>query len=363
MAPSTTIRAFGWDDDLLEAFARVEDRVYRDDPLGSRLPRPDVRAQLSPKNPFFVEGGEHRAFVAFAGDDPAAEPVGRVVAMRSPRLGQDGLVGFFECVDDAATSGALLDAARAWLRERGVVRTLGPMNFSTWYRYRFVTAGHARGPFLLEPYNPPFYGRLFEAAGFQVHNAYATLRITHTPVPLLEAMHGRCVRRGVVFEPLDLARADEALPMFYDLSKRIFAGKTAYSAISYDEFQGLYRGASAILEPGLSWIARDAGGAPLGFLFAYPDLLEPMRRGDPSSRPETTVLKTIGILPEAPKGLGWALCHLHIVAARERGYRHGLYALMEKWEELLRYMQADARKDQGGAGEVWKEYSLYARGT
>lgn len=359
MGTPPTLRAFQWDDDLLERFVQVEDRVYRDDPIGSRLPRPDARAQLSARNRFFVEGGEHRAFVAFAGD----EPVGRVVAMRSPRLGADGLVGFFECTNDPAASGALLEAAQAWLAERGVARTLGPMNFSTWYRYRFVTAGHERGPFLLEPYNPPFYGPLFEAAGFQVHNAYATLRITHTPVPLLEAMHGRCVRHGVVFEPLDLAQADDALPMFYDLSKRIFAGKTAYSAISYEEFQGLYRGASAILEPGLSWIARDPGGAPLGFLFAYPDLLEPMRRGDPASRPTTTVLKTIGILPDAPKGLGWALCHLHILAARERGYSHGLYALMEKWEELLRYTNAGARDEQGCRGEVWKEYSLFSRGT
>ena len=89
-------------------------------------------------------------------------------------------------------------------------------------------------------------------------------------------------------------------------------------------------------------------------------LLAAAERGDPTARPETTVLKTIGILPEAPKGLGWAMCHLHIEAARERGYRHGIYALMEKWQELLRYAQAD-RRDQGLTGEVWKEYTLYAR--
>lgn len=358
---STSITSFRFDDDLMEPFLEVERVVYRGDPVHGRLPQPDVRAQLSAKNPFFAQGGEHRAFVAFSGE----LPVGRVVAMRSPRLNDEGggplgLVGFFECTDDVETARALLGEATAWLASQGAARVLGPLNFSTWYRYRFVTGGHERGPFLLEPYNAPWYGRLFEAAGFAPFNRYASLRVTHTPVAMLEAMHARCARRGVVFEPLDLSQGDAVLPLFYDLSRRIFAGKTAYSAITFEEFQGLYRGAAAILEPGLSWIARDAQGAPLGFLFAYPDLLEPMRRGDPGARPETTVLKTIGILPEAPKGLGWALCHRHIEAARERGYRHGIYALMEKWEELLRYTQAD-RRDQGLAGEVWKEYTLYAR--
>lgn len=357
----TAITSFGFDDDLMSAFLEVERAVYRDDPVHARLPRRDARAQLSPDEPFFVQGGEHRAFVAFSGE----APVGRVVAMRSPRLALDdgrplGLVGFFECVDDVDAARGLLDEAMAWLAARGVARTLGPLDFSTWHRYRFVTGGHERGPFLLEPYNPPWYGRLFEACGFAPFNRYASLRVTHTPVAMLQAMYARCARQGVTFEPLDLSQGDAALPLFYDLSRRIFAGKTAYSHITFEEFQALYRGATALLEPGLSWIARDARDEPLGFLFAYPDLLEPMRRGDPGARPETTVLKTIGILPEAPKGLGWALCHLHIEAARERGYRWGIYALMEKWQELLRYTQAD-RRDQGLAGEVWKEYTLYSR--
>jgi hypothetical protein len=356
-----SITAFRWDDDLLAAFLRVEERVYERDPVWSRLPRQDVRMQLSPKNPFFAEG-EHRSFVAFEG----ADPVGRVVAMLAPRLIDEegrplGLVGFFECVDRPDVARPLLDTALAWLAERGVARTLGPMNFSTWYRYRFVTGGHERGPFLLEPYNAPWYGRLFEGAGFTPFNRYATLRVSLTPVPMLEAMHGRCARAGVTFEPLDLAQADETLPMFFDLSRRIFAGKTAYSAITLEEFQALYRGASAILEPGLSWIARDRQGAPLGFLFAYPDLLEPMRRGAPTARPETTVLKTIGIVPEAPKGLGWAMTHLHMEAARERGYRFSLFALMEKYHELMRYGGREVRRDEDAVCEVWKEYTLYAR--
>jgi RNA polymerase sigma factor (TIGR02999 family) len=96
-----TITVFRWDDDLLGAFLRVDERVYRKDPFWARLPHPDLRAQLSPRNAFFVEGGEHRAFLAFEGPDP----VGRVVAMRDGggTLSTTGLVheAYLKLVDQS----------------------------------------------------------------------------------------------------------------------------------------------------------------------------------------------------------------------------------------------------------------------
>ena len=104
---------------------------------------------------------------------------------------------------------------------------------------------------------------------------------------------------------------------------------------------------------------------PLGFLFAYPDLLEPLRKrlsGAPGPYAvETTVLKTIGVVGDAPPGLGWALCCLHVQAAREKGYTHALYALMEKTEALTRWSSRKAAGEIGEAGEVWRTYALFGR--
>jgi hypothetical protein len=357
------------DPKLFEEFQKVEGLAYAGDPWFDRLPgaKADPRAQLSPGAPFVLGGGERRAFVALVGGAPAA----RVVALRSPRLVEAdasgaqapvGLVGWYDAVPGeagASASKAVLDAACAWLAARGAKRVVGPMNGSTWFRYRLVTSGFERGPFLLEPYNPARYPAFFAAAGFAPARPYATLRIPLTPVKLLEGSHRRCVAAGVTFEPLDLARAQASLRTFYDLSCRVFAGKTAYSAISWPEFQALYQGAGSILEPGLSLMARDRGGDPIGFLFAYPDLLEPARKG--GGRPTTTVLKTIGALPDGPRGLGWAMTHLHMEAARAAGYTHSLFALMEKYEELLRFANHGARMLEGETGSVWKEYALFAR--
>jgi hypothetical protein len=59
--------------------------------------------------------------------------------------------------------------------------------------------------------------------------------------------------------------------------------------------------------------------------------------------------------------LGWALCHLHIETCRAQGFRYGIYALMEKFEGLLRFSRHGERMLGGETGAVFKRYTLYAR--
>lgn len=348
--------------ELLERFLRLEEALYRDDPVWNQLPRRDVRPLLAAEAPFFRQGGRHRCFLA---EGPGGD-VGRAAAMVSPRLVDEqgrplGLIGLWECADQPLAALALLEAALAWLRAQRVERALGPLDFSTWYRYRFMTGGRENGsPFLLEPWHHPWYPEQWRAAGFVPYREYASLRIPHTPVKLLERAHARARAAGVRFEPLEGADPAERLRLLFDLSRRIFAGKTAYAEIGWEEFQGLYKGSDALLVPGLSWLAFDASGQAAGFLFAYPDLLEPLRKRDPAARVETTVLKTIAADESVP-GLGWALCHLHIEHARQLGMSAGIYALMEKWEELLRFARHRDRMLGGETGQVWRRYTLFQR--
>jgi hypothetical protein len=355
--------AFDDEPDLVEAFAAVEVRLYAADRFWPRLPRRDVRSLLRRDAPFARRGGRCRSFLVMGSRDEAC---GRVTAIVAPWLREAdgrplGLVGLWECTDDAAAARALLDAAVAWLRAHGAARVLGPLDFSTWYRYRFVTEGHARGPFLLDTYHHPWYGTQLADQGFTPARTYATLRAPHAPVAPLARSYARALDAGIRFEPAEQVDLSALLRTVYDLSRRLFAGKTAYSEIDWEEFRGLYAGVEALLAPGLSWLARDGDGRAVGFLFGYPDLLEPLRRGDPTAKPETTVLKTLAVDPGAPPGLGWALVHLHAEHALALGYGTGLYALMEKWQPLLRFAQHPGRMLGGPTGQIWKRYTLFER--
>ena len=65
------------------------------------------------------------------------------------------MFGFFECDDDPEAAAALLDAAEAWLRERGCDRMVGPMDFTMNDEVGILIEGHDLPPMLKQPWHPP----------------------------------------------------------------------------------------------------------------------------------------------------------------------------------------------------------------
>jgi len=76
-----------------------------------------------------------------------------------------GMFGFLELEDDPEVLAALLDAAEAWLRERGRDRMVGPMDFTMNDESGILIEGFDREPFVKQPWHPPYYQRLCEQAG------------------------------------------------------------------------------------------------------------------------------------------------------------------------------------------------------
>lgn len=348
-----TVRALDPDD--LEAFLDLPDEVYRGDPFYCATPRRDVLAGL--RRPEFAES-QH---ALLAEDD--GRPLARAVARRSPSLRDDaglpfGMIGFFEAVEGASgreAAAAVLAEGVRWLRETGAGTIVGPMDGDTWHRYR-LNAGplgsDAEPPFLLEPYNPPFYPDLWEAAGFRVLETYAsTWADTATVARRLEPRHREALAAGYRLRPFAALRFEDELAAIYDLSTRIFAGNFLYSEISEDDFIDLYAGSRAVIDPALIWFAESPQREDVGFLFAYPDLFRAVaamrgRRdltaklrflwhrhglGNTAGRPQAVNVKTLGVLPEHRRsGVGAALMHRVHVEALERGLPRANHCLFRE---------------------------------
>ena len=73
-----------------------------------------------------------------------------------------GNFGFLEVHDDPEAAQALIDAAAAWLRERGCDRMVGPMDFSINEEAGVLIEGFDREPMIKQPWHPPYYQRLLE---------------------------------------------------------------------------------------------------------------------------------------------------------------------------------------------------------
>ena len=143
-------------------------RLYRNEPNWIPPLVAERRAFLDrSKNPFFSHA-EAQFFLALRD----GEPVGRISAHLDRHFnefqGNDwGMFGFFESEDDPAVAGALLDAAQAWLRDRGRDRMVGPMDFTTNDECGLLIEGHERKPLILEGWHHRYYPELLEGWGLR----------------------------------------------------------------------------------------------------------------------------------------------------------------------------------------------------
>ncbi len=117
------------------------------------------------RNPFF-QHADAEYFLARSGD----RVVGRISAQTDRRFNEFhdndwGMFGFFECEDSPEVAAALLDAARAWLRERGRDHMIGPLDFSTNDECGLLVEGYELRPQILENWHHPYYADLLEGQG------------------------------------------------------------------------------------------------------------------------------------------------------------------------------------------------------
>jgi len=271
----------------------------------------------------------------------------RVPPHASQRL---GLVGHYAArSDDAAAS--LLDAACRRLRERGCTLAVGPMDGSTWHRYRFVVERGSEPLFFLDIDQPDAWPRQFERAGFR-----ELARYTSSLNPDLSRRHAReneweaRVRaEGVRLRHLDTSDIEGDLKKIFRVSTASFAHNFLYTPIDEDTFQRMYRPVLAHVRPELVLLA-ERGRDVLGFVFCIPDLMEAKRAG--SAR--TVILKTFAVHPQATKlGLGSHLVASVQRAAFEMGYRRLIVAFMHENNPSLRV--------SGRYGSTIRRYALYCK--
>jgi len=341
----------------LETFLGLVPEVYPVAPT-----RKDVLASLF--RPEFA--GAQKAWVALEDGRPSA----RIVARRSPTLRDEnglpfGMLGFFEALPGSDPA-RLFEASIAWLREIGAGAIIGPMDGDTWHKHRLNVGPWDDPPFLLEPWNPPYYPDLWESNGFTVLERYLSKRVEAGPVAdFLEPKRQAALSAGYRLRRLDPGKFREELRMIYSISVRIFARNFLYTDIPEEEFFALYAGARSLLDPDFVWFAQSPAGEDVGFLFAFPDRFQAVAamrgRRDPlallrfflhRNEADAVNMKTVGVLPEHRRaGLGAALMGQGHRMAREKGFRFANHCLFREGNP--------SGEMDGGTGCVMRKYHLY----
>jgi GNAT superfamily N-acetyltransferase len=264
-----------------------------------------------------------------------------------------GYIGRFDCTD-ATAGGAALDAACSWLAREDCRLAVGPLDGSTWHRYRFVTESSVEPTFSMEPTNPPEWPELWKRAGFSslaTYHSSLNEELTFQD-PLGEEASSRARAAGLSLRPLNMAAFELELRAIFELSLNAFADNYLYTPIAWDEFAGMYSRMKNLLDPRLVLLCDDPGrpGALAGYIMAFPDLLERQRTG----QSQTLILKSMAV------HTGWRSVRLGtwLIAqaqanAKALGMSRSIFALMHDANPSARIGRHYSR--------VIRRYTLFAR--
>lgn len=325
------------------------------------------------KNPFYRHA-ERELFLA----ERAGRVVGRIGAIvnhNHNRRHNDrvGFFGFFECVDEHAVAAALVEAARGYLRGRGMDAMRGPANPSVNDEYGLLVEGFDGPPAVMMPYNPPYYATLLEGCGLRkARDLYAYL-IT-TPETLGNARLKRAhevfqKRSGLTYRSLDMKDFPAEIQRIKKVYNRAWQGNWGEVPMTDEEFDALAADLKHVVMPELVLFAETPAGEVAGFALTLPDINIPLKanrnggllRGlwlllTRRSRIDFCRVLVLGVLPEHQRsGAAGVLFYEYAIRTAKLGYRGG----EASWILEDNLMMNRAAEMMGG--RRYKTYRIYER--
>ncbi|MEL6405674.1 MAG: GNAT family N-acetyltransferase [Chloroflexota bacterium] len=211
-----------------------------------------------------------------------------------------GWFGTFETYDDQETADALLQAAEAWVKERGYNALRGPQSFTTHAETGLLVDGFAH-PVIEMPYNLTYYQRLIEAAGYTPQMDIVSMYF-HRDMEAKTGLGTRLKkladfaqkRYGVRIRKFDTKRKSEEFRLFRDLYNEAWDKNWGFVPMTDAELDDLVENLGMFVEPDLAFFAEIDGKA-VGFSLAVPDFNEMVKKAYPRPGvPEIWSLLQIG---------------------------------------------------------------------
>lgn len=261
----------------LQDFIDLPYQLYKDDPMWIAPLRSEQAAQFVPEKNPMLNHCTYTLFLAKEGD----RVLGRVSAFLDT-LALDhwkqpiGLFGSFECVNDEAVALALLGAAEAWLKEKGMGSMRGPWSFAS-QEWGLVVEGYTPEPVILAPYNPPYYNDFLQKFGLAkakdlkvyVVDARDGYQIPERYLTLTDIVQKRY---GVTTRPANMKDLEKDVATIMDLANVSISDNWGFYPVTQEEARAMAHDLKQVINPNAAIIAEDKDGKPIGFAISLPDV-------------------------------------------------------------------------------------------
>lgn len=226
------------------------------------------------KNPFF----KHADVEYYLARSKEGKILGRVTAhidWNYVRYHSEktGFFGFFDCIEDQGVASALLDRASGFLREKGMNKMLGPMNFSTNDEVGVLVKGFDSMPSIMMPYNYPYYGSLLMECGYRkAKDLFAYYAEYDGKIPgSIERVSERVKKRsGVYLRNLDMKNFQADLSIIREIYNSAWENNWGFIPMTQEEVAYLGNNLKKIVDSKIAFFAC-MEGRHVGFFIAIPD--------------------------------------------------------------------------------------------
>ena len=261
------------------AFVDLAWDVYRDDPAWVPPLKDEVHGLLNPrKNPWF-EHARTQLWLAERGADVVGRISAQVDDLVQEHMGQGtGQWGMFEALD-AEAAAALIATAEDWLRQQGMVRSLGPISLSIWDEPGLEIEGFDEPPTVMMGHHRPQYEGWVEAAGYVKAKDLLTYEVDIAN--WWDATIDRLIKMGeknprIHIRTVDKSRFDEEAQVILGLLNDAWSDNWGFVPLTESEIAYAGRKLKPIIYEELVRVA-EYDGEPVAFMITIPDMNELIR--------------------------------------------------------------------------------------
>jgi GNAT superfamily N-acetyltransferase len=261
-------------------FLKVSYGIYRDDPNWVAPLLMDLKKVFTDANPLF-EHAVMQLWVATRNGQDVGRIAG-IIDRNHNHVAKEAAAffGFFESVDDAVVSRRLFEIVIGWTRQAGLQRLLGPMNPTTNDECGLLVEGFDSPPVIMMTYNPRYYVKLVEAAGFRKAKDLLAFHMDLAKIPMdrLGRIATKIKQRNpnLVFRPVRRKTLAQDLVKIKQIYNAAWQDNWGFVPMTDAEMDFLAARLKPLLMEGIVWMA-EVDHEPVGFLIALPDYNIPLK--------------------------------------------------------------------------------------
>ncbi len=185
-----------------------------------------------------------------------------------------GCFGFFDCINNQEAANMLLDAAAAWLRQRGKEAMDGPVNFGERDKWWGLLIEGFHEPLYGMNFNPPYYRQLLENYGMEIfYNQICMSRHLRPPLaPKFTERHKKISDKGGFrAEMIQLNRMEKYAADFAEIYNKAWAVHEGGKHMSAETALRIFTKMKPVMDPKLAWFAYH-NNTPIAFYINIPEL-------------------------------------------------------------------------------------------